>query len=175
MKSYLETSLLYSLISVTLKFYISSRLKRIVDTIIRWYDNSALCRRISYFFQREPVYRYTLSYRLLAKIGARADHFAGSIRSFYIHCRQSSIVYNIAAGIRDESADRSYLVLTTAIAAFIAGYSSFITFKGVWNIGKMANMLLLGILCVILLIVKDRWKYWMKDSVVYKLYNYIFE
>ncbi|MCX7920988.1 MAG: hypothetical protein N3B21_03035 [Clostridia bacterium] len=175
MKSYLQGSLLYRTVETIAGYYRTSVVKKIAGILFVWYNNSMLHEKFAAYMDRTSGADHSLFYKILRKAGRQMDSLVQAIHSFFAPCIRNSTPYRLWEAFTKEGADKSYRLLIVAISSYAIGYSLVITYRGMWGVRKLAVIAFLITVCAILSLAKDRWKLWLKKSMLYKFYRYILE
>jgi hypothetical protein len=175
MQSYLEGSLLYRMLLYLSDLYKSSFLKIVVATISKWAADSLVRKIILNYLETKSKAEYTVTYRILSAFGRKADNAVGKIRHLFSTHYKTSRIFSIVGEFEAACSKGMNLLVLTAIVTFILGYGLAVTVRGIWSAGALLNVALLAVVGAVVVTTVDRWQLWMKNSVLYKLCQYIWE
>ncbi|WP_026894642.1 hypothetical protein [Clostridiisalibacter paucivorans] len=170
-----KNSIIFKIINPFIISYNNSKIKKIFETIDIWIENSAIYSRWINYINKVSHSKKSFIYKILSTIGNKIDRGILKISKFFNNIMDDSIIYGMTKEFKDELRNRQYMMIVAVIASFSLGFVMATGISHRWTFYRMLLIIFLILVASMMLVIRNKWQIWLKDSCIYRCYKYIFD
>ncbi len=157
------------------EYYSASYTGKVLSKLALWARQSSISKSYNRFVEKEPVFKHSVSYKIIAAAAKAADRTLNKILKALSPYSTHSVLFRTVKSYVEADCPALIKFAAAALASYAVGFAAVVTWKGKWYMTSAAFTVVLLIISLFMFLLSEKLPTWFKNSGLYRLYKYLID